>query len=87
MTKPERRHMRDIYVALLGEGNDAWRRVEAIYEGEDSYTIISVNNDPNEHWEYATGERVRCRSIVLPSAEHVLVATERLHPQTDSGGR
>ena len=70
--------MRDIYVALLDKGNDAWRRVEAIYEGEDSYTIVSVNNDPNEQWEYTTGQRVRCRSIVLPTGEHVLAATERL---------
>jgi len=73
--------MRDIYVALLGRGNDAWRRVEDIFEGEDSYRITSEKKDPDERWEYTTGERVRCRATILPSGERVLVATERLNPR------
>ena len=87
MTNPNKHHMRDIYVALLDKGNDSWRRVEAVYEGEDSYRIISENKDSDERWEYTTGECVRCRSMMLPSGEHVLVATERLHPSTDPDGK
>ena len=87
MSRPEKQHMRDIYVALLDKGKDAWRRVEAVYEGEDSYRIISKHDDLEEQWEYTTGECVRCRSTTLPSGEHVLVATERLHPRTDAGGK
>lgn len=83
MLDPEKRHVRDIYVALLNRGNDAWRRVEATYEGEDSYRIISENTNSGERWEYTTGELVRCRSTTLPGGERVLVATERLHPRSD----
>ena len=86
MSGSEKRHVRDIYVALLDKGNDAWRRVEAVYEGEDSYRIISENEDAEERWEYTTGDCVRCRSMTLPSGERVLVATERLHPRNDPGG-
>ena len=74
---------RQIYVALLDKGIDAWRCVDAVYVGEDSYRIISKNEDPQERWEYTTGETVRCRAMMLPSGERALVATERLHPRVD----
>jgi hypothetical protein len=86
MSGSEKRHRRDIYVALLDKGNDAWRRVEAVYEGDDSYRIISENEDTEERREYTTGECVRCRSTTLPGGERVPVATERLHRRTDPGG-
>ncbi|HET6430483.1 MAG TPA: hypothetical protein VFJ30_18880 [Phycisphaerae bacterium] len=82
MSGSEKQRVRDIYVALLDKGDDAWRRVEAVYEGEDSYRIVSENADAKERWEYTTGESVRCRSMTLPTGERVLVATERLHPRT-----
>jgi hypothetical protein len=85
MSGSKKRRVRDIYVALLDKGNDAWRRVEAVHEGEDSYRIISENADAKERWEYTTGECVRCRSTTLPSGERVLVATERLRSRTDRG--
>ena len=75
---------RRIYVALLGRGADAWQQVEAIYEGEDSYRIVSKNGDPRQRWEYTTGERVRCRAALLSGGERVLVATERLPPRGES---
>jgi len=75
MTKSE---IRRIYVALLGRGNDSWRQVEAVSEGEDAYRIVSKNDRPEERWEYRTGERVRCRVASLPGGERVLVATQRL---------
>lgn len=70
--------LRQIYVALLGQGNDRWRQVEAVPEGEDAYRIVSKNDNPEERWEYGTGERVRCRTTTLPTGERVLVATQRL---------
>ena len=75
MTESEVRY---IYVALLEQGTDSWRQVEAVPEGEDAYRIVSRNDRPEERWEYGTGERVRCRAAALPSGEHVLVATQRL---------
>lgn len=79
------RDLREIHVALLDKGSDAWRRVDALYEGDDSYRIISENKDATERWEYHTGEIVRCRSTTLPDGERVLVATERLHRRVDLG--
>ena len=79
MRKPEVRH---VYVALLGQGNDKWRQVEAVSEGEDAYRIVSRNDHPEEQWEYGTGEKVRCRTAILPGGERVLVATERLDSET-----
>jgi hypothetical protein len=75
MSKSEVRH---IYVALLGQGNDSWRQVEAVSEGDDAYRILSRNERPEERWEYGTGERVRCRTEVFPGGERVLVASESL---------
>ena len=74
---------RRIYVALLDKGNDVWKSVDAIHEGDDAYRIISQNTHPQERWEYTTGERVRCRATTLPSGERVLVATERLPARSD----
>lgn len=83
MAEPEVRH---IYVALLGGGSDSWRKVEAVYEGEDAYRILSVNEGAGERLEYRPGESVRCRSTTLPSGERVLVATERLDPNRRDRG-
>jgi hypothetical protein len=70
--------IRRIYVALLDQGTDSWRQVEAVSEGEDAYRIVSRNDRPEERWEYGTGETVRCRAATLPGGERVLVATQRL---------
>jgi hypothetical protein len=51
-----------IYVALLDEGVDVWRPVEAVYEGDNRYRITSPDPDPeNEQWEFASGTRVCCK--------------------------
>lgn len=77
--------VRHIYVALLGQGNDAWRQVEAVSVGEDAYRIVSTNEHPEERWEYGTGDTVRCRGGTLPGGERVLFATERLHSEGKGG--
>jgi hypothetical protein len=50
-----------IYVALLDEGTDVWRPVQAKSLHGDVYRIVSENTDrQDEHWEFSTGELVRC---------------------------
>jgi hypothetical protein len=75
MTESEVRH---IYVALLDQGNDSWRQVEAVSEGEDAYRIVSKNDRPEERWEYGTGERVRLSRPNVWSPEGRVV-----HPARD----
>ena len=67
-----------IYVYLLDEGVDVWRPVEAAHLGDDRYRITSVNVDPSdEHWQFSTGDIVRCSSQAL-SGGPALVAHERV---------
>ena len=50
-----------IYVELLNEAVACWRPVKAVHKRGDVYTIVSPNPDPEfEHWEFSTGEDVRC---------------------------
>lgn len=50
-----------IYVYLFDEGTDVWRPVEAVHVSDDRYRITGTNSDPDdEHWEFQTGEVVRC---------------------------
>ncbi len=67
-----------IYVALLDEGVDVWRPVEAIHEHDDVYSIVSVNSDPeDEHWQFHTGEAVRCRRKTFEGGATGMVAYEK----------
>ena len=64
-----------IYVALLDEGTDVWRPVEAEQIGTERFRIVSANPDPaNEHWEFAPDSVVRCERRKL-SGGYCLVAT------------
>ena len=72
-------HTRQIYVALLSRKGERWRCVDAVSEGGDAYRIISENRDPDEQWEYTTGEVVRCRATTLRTGERILAATQRLN--------
>ena len=66
-----------VYVYLLDEGTDVWRPVDAIPVGGDIYKIVAENHDPeDEHWEFATGDEVRCEARRLSSGMH-LVAVAR----------
>jgi hypothetical protein len=57
---PETSH-RTIYVALLDEGTDVCRPVEAEELPSGLFRIISDNPDPeDEHWEFPPGSVVRC---------------------------
>jgi hypothetical protein len=64
-----------IYVALLDEGTDVWRAVQAELCGPDHFRIVSDNPDPeDERWEYPPGAVVRCDRRKL-SGGLCLVAT------------
>jgi hypothetical protein len=67
-----------IYVALLGEGLDVWRPVDAIWLKNNLYQIISENPNPgDEIWEFASGDIVHCRERRL-SSEICLVTFEKI---------
>jgi hypothetical protein len=64
-----------IYVALLNEGIDVWRPVEAERLSPDSYRILDQDYDPAiERWEFGPGTVVRCRKENRDGRE-ILVAT------------
>jgi hypothetical protein len=66
-----------IYVALLDEGTDCWRPVQAEHLEGEAYRIVGVPPDPeNEKWEFMPGQLVRCRPRLLSGGE-CLVAFAR----------
>ena len=76
----------NIYVALLGEGTDVWRPVEAENLGNGLYRILDQPYEPaNETWQFAPGDLVQCEVIHL-SEGPVLAATLRVrNPETPTG--
>jgi hypothetical protein len=63
-----------IYVALLDEGTDVWRPVQAELCGAGHFRIVSANPDPqDERWEFPSGAVVRCERRKL-SGGYCLVA-------------
>ncbi len=71
-----------IFVALVGEGVDVWRPVEAVHEHEDRYRILSENHDPeDERWEFQQGAVVRCRLRNFADGTRALAAFERVGTQ------
>jgi hypothetical protein len=68
---------RTIYVALLDEGVDVWRPVEAEELRDSVYRIISENpNAEDERWEFPPRAIVRCEWRAL-SEGPCLVAVAR----------
>ena len=69
----------EIFVALLGEGVDVWRPVLAEPVGGSLYRIATVNSDPqDEHWQFVTGDVVRCEPREFSGGTRGLVAVERV---------
>ena len=62
-----------IYVALLDEGVDVWRPVEAERLASGLFRILSEREDPDEIWEFFSGSIVKCESRRFDS-QLVLVA-------------
>lgn len=71
--------MQQIYVALLNEGTDAWRPVEAIHEKDDIFTIVSENESGgDEEWQFVTRDRVRCEQKIFSDGTPALVAVSKV---------
>ena len=63
-----------IYVALLHEGVDVWRPVDAEDLGDGVFRILVHDVGPHERWAFAPGARVRCETRTFADGESGLVA-------------
>ncbi len=78
-SQKENHSVKKIYVALLGEGTDVWRPVDALSKGKDIFEIISRNeSNGDEIWEFECGDQVRCVQKVLSNGEISLIAISRV---------
>ena len=66
-----------VYVALLNEGTDVWRPVDAKHIEGDVYRIAEINSVPSdENWQFSPGDLVRCRERTFGDSGNQLVAEE-----------
>jgi hypothetical protein len=69
-----------VYVALVDEGVNAWRPVQAEHVGGDLYRLTGEQLD-DEAWPFTVGDIVRCKERTLNGdwgrPEPVLVAYEK----------
>jgi hypothetical protein len=66
-----------IYVALLDEGVDVWRPVQAERLSGNTYRILSQPYDRSvEAWQFAPGDVVLCE-MVESSDGRILAATRK----------
>jgi hypothetical protein len=64
-----------IYVALLDEGTDCWRPVDAVQLNKDTYRIVNPPIE-DERWQFESGDVVHCRERVFADGELLLEAFE-----------
>jgi hypothetical protein len=67
---------RKVYVALLDEGTDVWRPVDAEHVREDEYLLCGPIPE-GEVWEFQPGDVVHCRKRTLSNGSTELVAFSR----------
>ena len=63
-----------IHVYLLDEGTDVWRPVSAELIRDDIYRITGQPPDDTEHWEFMSGDTVRCKQQNFGGGKTGLVA-------------
>ena len=69
-----------IYVALLDEGVDVWRPIQAERLSGNTYRILSQPYDRSvEAWQFEPGDVVLCE-IVESSEGRILAATRKADP-------
>ena len=69
-----------IYIALLDEGVDVWRPVQAEHLSGDVYRILSQSYDRTvESWQFEPGDLVVCE-MVEASDGRILAATRKAEP-------
>jgi hypothetical protein len=72
------RPIETIFVALLDEGVDVWRPVQAEHLHDDNYRIVVQPYDrEHESWQFGPGDVVRCE-LVASSEGVILAATRRV---------
>lgn len=70
-------HNAQVYVALLNEGVDVWRPVEAEHLRDNVYRILSQPYDRTvELWQFEPGDVVIC-GMIDSNNGRILAATER----------
>jgi hypothetical protein len=70
----------NIHVALLGEGVDVWKPVEAEHISSDIYLVVDQHYDREiERWQFEPGDRVLCR-IIESGDGPILAAMEKVDP-------
>jgi hypothetical protein len=70
----------------LDEGTDVWRPVDSIPVAGDIYKIVAKNHDPeDEHWEFATGDEVRCEARRLSSGMHLVAVASATRKIAEQG--
>ncbi len=66
-----------IYIALLDEGVDVWRAVQAKHLSGNIYRILNQSYDrTTESWQFEPGDAVLCE-MVESSDGRILAATRR----------
>jgi len=67
----------EIYVALLHEGVDVWRPVQAERVSDSTYRILNQHYDRSiESWQFEPGDVVLCE-MVESSDGRILAATKK----------
>ena len=74
--------VRTIYVQLLDEGVECWRPVDATVIRPGIFRIVSAQADPEERWEFCSGQEVVCEEREFESGERHLVA---VHAASSAG--
>lgn len=70
--------MTKIYVAMVDEGVDVWRPVEARHINGNIYQITEQNDASDlEKWRFNYGETVACKMITV-SEGRILAAVEKV---------
>ena len=67
----------EIYVALLNEGVEVWRPVQARALGGGEFEILGIV-PAGESWEFLPGTRVRCKEHHFADGETGLRAYEKV---------
>ncbi len=68
-----------IFVALIGEGVDVWRPVQAAPLGLGRFRIVGVDGDTSgETWQFAVGTVVKGEKRLFADGSIGVVATEQV---------
>jgi hypothetical protein len=68
-----------IYVAVVDDGTEVWRPVQARVVGDDVFELLGVI-PAEESWQFQPGARVRCKTKVFANGERGQVAYEQVAP-------